>query len=553
MIIFEPMQSQIKSIKNTTLLLITCIFAGIYTLLNYKFGYSDHIEQLPIIYKFLDATYLENDFFVNANSGYSPRFFYAKIITFFGNWFSVELIFLSLLLLSNILAIIITFKTAELLFKSKLIAFFAPIFLMFFTFPELGSIQKLLSISLVPSAIAFPLGFLAIYFTLKRKILWAILLCGFISIFHVLIGFELGLILLLVYFLTNFKADKFKDIKKYVGYGLLLILFLLVNLVPYFSQTSTINSDDFINIVAHFRHPHHYIPSSFLTLKELMKTSFWLLVLVISFKKLKTDNHFLKSFIKNFLFVLVGLCFVGWFFVEVIPIKSVVTLQLFRLLNFGKWICILFLAHLVVNLISQFKSQKNLSIALLFFISIYGFYKADWILILLLLTTIVAILFNRKNIAFVFCFLGLFGSVINLSELKSNQKVEFKSFLKLDEIPRENQEIASFLQENTAKESVVLAPHNFGFLRMYAKRAIVVDYKAFPFQNDAILEWHQRITSIYGNNKDKFETTYQNISKEKIQRLQKKYNFNYVVLYKNTATTIPVLFENNAFKIIRTN
>ena len=52
----------------------------------YRYGLSDHAEQLPLIFRAMDSGYLANDFFVNAASEFGPRFYYVHFMAFVGSY-----------------------------------------------------------------------------------------------------------------------------------------------------------------------------------------------------------------------------------------------------------------------------------------------------------------------------------------------------------------------------------------------------------------------------------------------------------------------------------
>ena len=122
----------LSKLKFNHYILLCVLFGVITTLLNYSFGTSDHLEQLPIIYKMIDSNYLINDFFVTNNAGYSPRYYYANLIAFLSIFISVPTLFFTATLFSNISVSILTFLIADLLFRSKNSGIIAASLVIFF-------------------------------------------------------------------------------------------------------------------------------------------------------------------------------------------------------------------------------------------------------------------------------------------------------------------------------------------------------------------------------------------------------------------------------------
>ena len=98
-----------------------------------------------------------------------------------------------------------------------------------------------------------------------------------------------------------------------------------------------------------------------------------------------------------------------------------------------------------------------------------------------------------------------------------------------------------YIRNNTEKNAIFLTPPNFGTLRIIGERAIIVDFKAFPFLDEAMLEWKQRIIDCYGASKAsgfdamlEFDQNYKEITDSKMLYLSKKYDASYSVLYNTT-------------------
>lgn len=110
-------------------------------------------------------------------------------------------------------------------------------------------------------------------------------------------------------------------------------------------------------------------------------------------------------------------------------------------------------------------------------------------------------------------------------------------------------------EQNTKKKSFIFIV-DFGQFRFLAERAIVVDFKGFLF-NEKMREWYQRIIDIYGKPKsfyyfllDELNENYKKIDDKKLLEFKRKYKFSYAVLFKETKTKLPVIYEYGNFKII---
>lgn len=535
-----------------------CMFlAVITTLFNYSFGNNDHIEQLPIIYRTLDPNYLSNDFFVNSNAGFSPRYYYVEFVAFFGSFLSIPVFFFIGTIFSNIAISILTFRNAMLLLNNQKTAIIAALAVMVFPTIHLGGDLVLYGSMFTPTTLVFPLILLAFYFFLKRHMWFCFITTGIASVFHVLIGLEYGMLFLFTWIILGFlKSKKLNGILKKLPYLLIILAFLLPNLIPYFRIKTTIDHTLFIDILAHFRHPHHYVLSEILSKKEVLKLAVMITIIMLTWKtfrqKIQNKEHSKGMAIFGSLFL--GAILLNWIFVELIPVKEIVTLQLLRLLNFGKWIFLL----LVVNYLNQNpigrvkKPQVGIVFILFLLLSTFaGLSSIKMAISLGMGVFILHLLFTKRTKLLLgsslLILLGIFTiNYLDTTVLKPHQK----KFFSTSGLSENQWNVSEFIKSNTEEDAVFLTPHLFGFLRTEANRAIIVDFKAFPFQEEAMQEWYQRIQDCYGSNKNLFMEEYLSISDKKIGGLKKKHNFDYAILHTDTETKIPAIYSNSEFKII---
>jgi hypothetical protein len=127
----------------------------------------------------------------------------------------------------------------------------------------------------------------------------------------------------------------------------------------------------------------------------------------------------------------------------------------------------------------------------------------------------------------------------------------------LSELADDDVSVAAYARTNTAPASLFLTPPDDGQFRLTAERAIVVDFWAFPFQQSAMLEWRQRLFDCYGiptrtgfDAQAEMVANYRNISDSKLLELQSKYHINYAVLFAETPSNFPVLYQNHTYKIV---
>lgn len=201
----------------------------------------------------------------------------------------------------------------------------------------------------------------------------------------------------------------------------------------------------------------------------------------------------------------------------------------------------------------------------------YGLFTKDWRLLLSICaiailalwalqawarsTTMLHALFMRwRRIAlpfFVIILLGLAGITAN----PANFNLLF---------PMKGEENRNALFEwarGTEPDSVFLTPPNMGAFRLFAERAIVIDWKAIPFRPDETLEWYKRIQAINGGKGSLDSVTgydlarddkYNAMTRQTLDAIIKDYGVRYVVFSKNTpasklATNHHIVYENSGY------
>lgn len=536
---------------------VSVLFGIITTLLSYSFGNFDHIEQLPIIYRTLDSEYLINDFFVNSNANFSPRYYYAHLMALLSYLGGAPLAFFLGTLFSNISVSLLTYVTAKEIFGKERVGIIASALVMVLPMISLGSVVVLHATYFTPTTLVFPIILLSFYFFIKKKLLYAILCTGIVSIFHVLMGFEYGVLLLSTSIIIDILDKRSMiDILKKSSLFLIIFLFLSINLIPHFQNKTSIDSQLFIEIIANFRHPHHYVLSEILIPIEIIKLFFLSALGIMAFRSSKsiiTSSIYLKkiTIIGILLFIA---AIAGWFFTEVVPSKLVTTLQTLRILNLFKWIVLLFIAHFISLIISKKKFGLKEILGLVCIVVLIIFSRISIIKITMVLSLYSFILgliyINQKKLVYlVFISVGLFLIVAESSYFKDVNPYQ-RNYLGFYPLEPNKKEIVDYVSENSGKDAIFLNPADFGFMRTRAKRAIVIDFKAFPFSEIAMKEWYDRVQDCYGLDKNNLDTHYQNLDDENLSHLQKKYAFNYAILFTKTKTEFPVIFSNSEYKII---
>jgi hypothetical protein len=337
-----------------------------------------------------------------------------------------------------------------------------------------------------------------------------------------------------------------------------------------------------------------------------------LLILWLSYAYIFKKERYFQLSLLGYIIVLMLLAIAGYVFVELYPIKLVVIAQTFRLLYILKFLLLVLLGGLIgfyfqrgtqlekiyafSALISSFaltnllwifglcwlsnliNRRLNLSQLLLIFeilllvsVAAYGFYQswqctahsAEVYLWAFMLVMPVLTLLNLTKIQLIILPLStILFLVFWISNPRPEQHTPFQKAVSrqysLKDLPASQLELAAKIKELTPADAILLVPPMFGELRYLANRALVVSFKTLPFGGKEMIDWKTSIFDCYGWTDLKgfnavlygFEPNYKNIDGERLKMLHQKYNTKYAVLYRETETGFPVLFENAVYKLV---
>jgi len=492
-------------------LLLLLLITIITTNTRYHFGDGNHIEQLPHIFAQLDDTYLTDDFFVSYTREINPRYYYARVIAYLSNMLPLEQLFYIATLTLNFFVCLITFYVVKALssdyglhkINPYLIAYSSVGLLAFFTFAQLGGAASIIDFSLLPQLLAMPFVLLAYWQSIKGNTA-VVLICILATL---LFQPSLALLCLVPICGNIYIHDQIRN--RFIHLIILIGTTAIATYVLFVQHTGlfTLPDETFIYILAHFRHPHHYIPSQFLT-RDYLASIMMLFMLRVSLTYLiRTGKHFTKgrSLVLTTILSL-GLLLAGYVFVEILPVRSIVALQPFRIMLLLRWLFIivtpLAITVIMARIISTTLTNTALIVTTVFFITAAA----------------------------------LQGDNTLISPQITNRDTQ-------------HSEMFTFISMNTPVSSVFLTPPDLGGMRVFPKRAIVVDTKAFPFNDFYMKEWYDRVINCYGQG-DRQEN-YARINDERLLELKVLYGFDYAVLYVDTDTQHEIIFQNSKYKIVR--
>ena len=321
-------------------------------------------------------------------------------------------------------------------------------------------------------------------------------------------------------------------------------------------------------------------------------------------------EHLAIGFAIIAIFAVIGVALVGgYIFVELIPTRVAVVAQTFRMVTVAAWLGWIVVAGLIAELFEvrawrwavlfalstvstpTLLVYKGITFAVsrlngggamnstVFFAGVamltvetMAFTQAwigqpnlrDFILMALGLPGVLAISISRKltPVAFGILTAGLvlisasfvldrFGLFPNSVPGASSYVARNQPILTLDEAfhrgDAHDRALVVAARDTTHPDAVFLIPWNWRHWRMFANRAVVVEYKAFPFREEAVLEWYERYLAIY----DEGAGYPYDVTESELLELQRRYGFHYAVLPIGADMSFPVTATSERWKLVQ--
>ena len=586
------------------------------TVFGYGFGVGNHSEQLPIIMRAMDPGFLKLDAYVNASAAFGPYSYYAHLVAILAKPFGLPVVFFMLTWLSNLgIAFFTGLSTQELFREKKYAAFFAIIAVFCCKTFWLGYSNILYRNFLEPMNLALPLAMFGFYTMLKNRPLWITLACGLAAVFHASFALQSGAIFLIILFVEIFlfqRTSHQPGLKRNLtiaigGFIGISALFLF----PY-QQQASIPDAVFIQILAYFRYPHHFLASTF-PIEQFLQAAFFLLAVGFTWlnaakllPSLKEQNRKLISLG----LILLSLALAGYVFVELIPTRLITNAQTFRLMIWIKWLGLIFLGGWIGSLRSKESEEENIKhlsswtfvLGLITPLSmvltaamdrVYGWlwkksrskalrvlqsltpfvlilstliYEIDARNTLLLIALLLLISMqdafpktwqiNLGSAGLVTILLLVYLRIIPIPGLDAYPVFDKPKFT-LEEHTSEKMLVARFIKENTQADALFFTHPSFDELRYVGERALLFSFESFPFQDQAMQDWVQTLLDCYGKPAStgfeavpEMRDAFTALNDDDLVRLQQKYGFTHAVLYSSMPTRFPVLFQSETYKVI---
>lgn len=589
------------------------LFAGLMGILGllvsgYRYGIEDQVEQLPIVMRILDPGWLSADEFVNAQSGFGPRYYYFQLLAALARFIPLWVVCLALQSLCTIALAIASALAARSWFNSSLaglLASSAAVMVMPF---YLGNEGAAWTNILTPTSPAVMLAVIGISLAVKGRAELSAVAFGFSAVFHPLVGLEAGALsltaILIGQIVANARSGNFalrSEVISFLQSALILFLFSLLWIVPALRASEfrqSLPDRVFIDTLAWYRAPHHYLPSQWPRADFLWAGVFFVAAMLAWadwFRRQDRANSAPWIAAAILIGVLAGYV-VGHVFTERIPVRIVVVAQLYRLSFVVGWMGIILLAGSAAHQIESGRKRQGSAAALglltaasalisqinlLLSSRISSIERSRAAQVLFVTGTVAGLWIGPHNwvraLAVVVGFWGAWwwyrtrissraflppvAAIVCLTALFSfaNPLPQFledtRPVLRLEDTKAQYDGLDDIAKANTESDAQFLTPADWGGFRLTAERAILVDWKAFSFQDRVMADWRERLEDVHGKPENRtwkfgeMNERYRELTDARLQFIAKKYGVQYAVLYRETPTRLPILVQGQKFKL----
>ena len=329
----------------------------------YSYGVSDHFEQLPLIMRAMDSRYLINDFFVNAASEFGPRFYYVHFMALIGKLIPLPLTFLLVFLFAHVAVAIVTAFAARDVTGSTTAGMIAVVLVALMAPFTLGAPADVHDSLLRPSFLVFPFSLYALWQCVRGEPVKAAAASVPAMLVHPVIGIEVVAIALAsatahrVSVLWPLTAEKVLHRARDLGLAFLIVaLATLLWIVPAILSglTTGLETEEFLEILVYFRHPHRLVMSNRPIHEFLLMAAFGLAVVITLVESRRFGVRVETRVAMGAAIVVIGvMLFAGWFFVEVVPTRLAATAWTWRMSQVLAWLGWILIAGVAADLIAR--------------------------------------------------------------------------------------------------------------------------------------------------------------------------------------------------------
>ncbi|MCB9849909.1 MAG: hypothetical protein H6817_04315 [Phycisphaerales bacterium] len=330
----------------------------------YRYGFVNHIEQLPPILRALDPGLMPGDETVNELCKFGPRFYYVQLIAGMAHVMPLPIAYLLLTVLAHSATALVTLFAARRFFGgSTLVAMMSAVLVVSVSSIGIGGASQLFRAQLVPQTLATPLLLASLMMAFTNKPKRAVLFAMPGCLLHPLAGAHTAALGLATVALFVWLAEARRGNSIARGFAAacrrVALPAGLFGAFIYAAWVAPGGGHDydlaFMVDFARFRSPHHHLPSHF-SLGVYGAFTCFVAAMILAWRRWRADDATDRAIADRVaicmlaIFVLL-LC--GYVFVEVIPTKTFLMAQTFRLVFIIKWIGLMLFAATACRILKQ--------------------------------------------------------------------------------------------------------------------------------------------------------------------------------------------------------
>lgn len=444
--------------RNTVFSLVNIFIAlAIWSLLILRYGYSfgsgDHVELLPYSLFLNDPSLYPHDFFIQSLHASLPneRTIFANLLRPFSTVFPIAIFCLHLL--NTVFLLLGLYKIGQRFFAQKWQTWI-PIFcsILIFNDKALGNVDLYTS-SIQAGDVACAIIAWTIAFFLDRRYVLMTLLMVIATFIHVLEGLDVMIVLSMILFV--FALQKKLEWKIFLScmaiYASTAFVYLVFLFLAKTDVKSTLSDKALFDILFTFRHPHHFIFSTFPLFNKLF-------------------------------FIPIALIGMGWFY------KRNETLFLFFFISLSLlFIYVIASDYGHIILIANFQWYKLTQwLKVLAFIAIFAFLTERFKLDFVLPNTL---FYTASFTTVLVCFMLIF---LDKSPFNTPYQIGAKAYQYSDI------DIAIKARNSTAIDAIFVIPFSNSSFKYWSERSSFIEFKANVRNKAFVDEWYRRIGLVYG-------------------------------------------------------
>ena len=344
-----------------------------------------------------------------------------------------------------------------------------------------------------------------------------------------------------------------------VVYGVVTLPVSIIVLMQFVFPEFDKDSIDALDFMARLRIPHHYLPQEW-TFEEYRPFVIHCLLGILGVLIRKPEG--VKSQYIIGVFWALGFISLGIFVFTVVYFTPYVALlQAFRFVAFLSYFGLLLFAGGIASIL-RFKNKLSIQNFCMVGLGLVGIYTLNNYLALFLFFTVFLVfvlntfqtIYRRKMwkqaLIVSVCIAFLFGEAIAKLPLTTDSLVDLGH----------QRMLLNWVRSSTSQDAIFVVPPD-GFLRfrLFAQRAIVVDWKGSPYYSEESREWRKRLRCItnvndFSSHEKRFKG-YVGLTIERLLFLSQEYGAEYVIVFegnhKSDLKVLEKVYSDGVFGIYR--